>query len=198
MDWHAALGIISGILQVGSVIPYTRDILKGSTRPNAVSTGLWALLAGIAFAAQLSAGASWSVILVGGITFNCTLITILALSGYGYAKYGTIDWLCLILGLGSIGAWIMTDNPIIAIILVVCASLLANIPTIIKTYRDPRSEHVWSWLIVVAASTLSILSTTQLNIQNLLYPLEDWLLNITIFGLALFGLKRKAPQAEQA
>ncbi len=83
MEWHAALGVASGILQIASVIPYIRDILKGSTRPYAVSTGLWTLLSGIAFTAQITAGASWSVILVGGITFNCAIVTILALSGYG-------------------------------------------------------------------------------------------------------------------
>ena len=190
MEWHATVGVISGILQVGSIIPYVRDILKGTTRPNAVSTGLWMLLAGIAFVAQISAGASWSVILVGGIAFNCTVVTVLALSGYGYAKYGKLDWLCLALGLTSIGAWILTENPVVAIILAVIASIIANIPTVVKTYREPHSEHAFSWLVVVTASSLSLLSTAQWNIQNLLYPFEDWILNLTIFSLAFWGQRK--------
>lgn len=190
MEWHAALGICSGIVQVGSIIPYIRDILKGSTRPNAVSTGLWTLLAGIALAAQISAGASWSVILVAGITFNCAIITVLALSGYGYTKYGRVDWFCLVVGLAAIGAWVLTNNPVVAIVLVVFASLISNIPTVIKTYREPQSEHSFSWLLVVVASSLSLLSTTQLNVQNLLYPAEDWILNLIIFALSFFGQRR--------
>lgn len=187
MDWHVLLGILSGIVQIGSVIPYTRDIVRGSTRPNAVSTGLWTLLSGIAFVAQISAGASWSIILVGGITFNCALITILALCGYGYSKYGKLDWFCLVVGLISIVAWALSKNPIVAIALVIIASFISNIPTVVKTYKAPKSEHSFSWFLVVIASSLSLLSTTQLNAQNLLYPGEDWLLNITIFGLSFFG-----------
>lgn len=191
MEWHAVLGVVSGILQIGSIIPYIWDILRGSTRPNAVSTGLWTLLSGIALAAQISAGASWSVILVAGITFNCAIITILALSGYGYTKYGWIDWVCLVFGLTAIGVWIVNNDPIIAIVLVIVASVISNITTVVKTYREQQSELAYSWFIVVIASTLSLISTTQLNAQNLLYPAEDWVMNVTIFSLSFFGQRRQ-------
>jgi hypothetical protein len=190
MEWHEALGIVSGVIQIGSIIPYIWDIVHGSTRPNAVSTGLWTLLSGIALAAQISAGASWSVILVAGVAFNCAVITVLALSGYGYAKYGRIDWFCLLMGLVAIGAWVLTANPVASIVLVVLASVISNIPTIVKTYREPASEYSFSWFLVVIASSLSLLSTTQLNAQNLLYPGEDWLVNIIIFSLSFFGQRR--------
>lgn len=189
MEWHAILGILSGILQISVVVPYVRDILKGSTRPNAVSTGLWTLLGLIAVIAQFNAGASWSILLVAGVTFNAAVVTVLALIGYGYAKYGLLDWICLALGLVAVAAWIATSNPITALILVVIASVISSIPTIIKTVREPHSEHTFSWFLVFIASSLSLVSTTRFDIQNLLYPFADWMENILIVCISFFGQK---------
>ena len=44
MDWHLLLGIIGGLLALCAIIPYIRDILHGTTRPNIVSYAIWVFL----------------------------------------------------------------------------------------------------------------------------------------------------------
>lgn len=185
MNWYATAGIIAGILQAFSAIPYIRDMFVGKTRPNAVSYVIWGFLALIAVFAQLSAGASWSIILIAVVAFNTCFIATLSLVGYGYTKYGLVDWVCLALGVVAIVVWQITSNPITALLFAVSANIISAIPTVVKTYREPHTELAFAWLIIVAASFLGILSTTQWDTANLLFPIYFLLESFIICGLAL-------------
>ncbi len=171
MNWHATIGILAGVVQVASVIPYVRDMLKGRTRPNMVTWLLWTILQIIVIFAQFSAGASWSVIILIVMTFNTVLVTILCLKGYGYKKYGILDYSCFFLALVTIVVWRITEDPILAIILAVAIDFLAMIPTIVKAYRDPHSEAPFPWFLNVVAGALAALSTTKIDVANLIFPI---------------------------
>ena len=142
MDYtHLILGIISGILGVVAAVPYIKDILHGSTRPNTVSWALWVLLLLISILAQISAGASWSLVFLIGDFLGTSAVLILCLGGYGYKEYGWIEWVCLALAIIAIVSWQLTNQPILAIVFAIIADFMAAVPTVIKAYRDPWSEH---------------------------------------------------------
>ncbi len=197
MDWHAVVGIIAGIIQIASVFPYVRSMIKGTTRPNIISFVLWTTLQIIAIAAQFSAGASWSIIILITTTFNTALILVVALSGYGYRKYGALDYTCFALAIIAIGLWQITKQPLVALILAVLADLISTIPTIAKTYREPYSENVLGWAMIAVAAILAAVSTTKFDIANLIYPIYLIFANTTITALAFFGqhLNKKPPQS---
>ncbi|MDE1924606.1 MAG: hypothetical protein KGH79_00275 [Patescibacteria group bacterium] len=186
-DWHAVVGVLSGVVQIGSVIPYIRDMLKGTTRPNIVSWSLWTLLQVIAIGAQISAGASWSLLFIVAMTFNTILVVILSATGYGYKGYSWVDWTCLFFAIAAIVLWWATRNSIFALVLAVSADLLASIPTIVKTYKEPQSETAVAWYLVTVASALGILSTTKIDIANLIYPIYFFIITGSIGSLAFFG-----------
>ena len=190
MNWHLVLGIASGIIQIFSVVPYVQSMLRGHTRPNAVSNFLWAFMGVIAISAQISAGASWSLLFLMAVTFNTGLITFLALRGYGYKKYTKLDWFCLVLAVAAILLWQITKEPVVALVLSVCADLLAAIPTIIKSYRDPQSELAFGWFLVTIAATLGILSSTIWDVANLIIPTYTLLESILITSLVFFGQRK--------
>ena len=187
VNWHLILGIISGALAVAAVIPYVKDILHGSTRPNIVSWGLWVLLLLISIFAQISAGASWSLVFLIGDLVGTSLILVLCLVGYGYQEYGWLEGVCLLLAVIAIVSWQLTRQPLLAIIFAIIADLMASIPTVVKAYRDPRSEHPASWFVVVLAAALGLLSTTIVNPANLIFPAYVLLINGLIGSLALMG-----------
>ena len=173
------------------MFPYIRDILRGGeTKPNAVSFFLWTVLQGIALVAQIKAGASWSIVIVFFVTMNTAIITVLALIGYGYRKYGKIDLFCFILAVAAIVGWQVTGSPVVAIILAVVADFFASYPTVAKTYREPRSEQLTGWMLITIASILGVLSTDRWDIANLAFPMYLVLVNGTIFSLAYFGRRR--------
>jgi hypothetical protein len=189
-DWHFLFGIASGVLSVASLVPYIRDVLRGGdTKPNAVSFFLWTVLEVIALIAQIQAGASWSIIILIGVTFNTTLVTILALIGYGYKEYGKTEVICVIFAVLAIVIWQVTGEPVLAILLSILADAFASIPTLVKTYKYPESEHAFSWFLITLGGICGILATNIFNTANLAYPIYSLLMYGAIFAFAYFGRK---------
>ena len=190
LNWHVAAAALSGVLAVVAMTFYICGILRGGeTRPNAVSFFLWTVLQAIALVAQIRAGASLSVVLMFLITLDTAIITVLALVGYGYRKYGKIDLFCFVLAVVTIVLWQVTGNPVLAIVLAIVGDFFASFPTTVKTYREPRSEHLTAWALITAAPVFSVLSADRLDVANLAFPVYLVVMNGTIFSLAYFGRK---------
>src|SRR6185312_5470434 len=151
-DWHLVLGAVAGLIAAFAVVPYIKDILHGTTRPNIFSFTLWAILVFISIFAQFSAGASWSLLLLIGDFLGTTSIVVLCLFGYGYGKYGRLEWICTALAVLAVVSWQLTDQPILAIVFAVLADAMASIPTIVKAYKDPWSEAPALWFLIALAA----------------------------------------------
>lgn len=183
-DWHLALGIFSGILAMVAIVPYVKDILHGTTRPNVVSWSLWVLLLLIGVLAQLSAGASWSLVFLVGDLIGTSSVLVLCLIGYGYGKYTWLDSFCFILAIVAVILWQITDQPLLAIGLAVVADFLAAVPTLVKSYKDPQSEEPTQFFIIAVAALLGMLSTVVLDPANLIFPIYLFGINAAIGGTA--------------
>lgn len=191
MDWHLILGIVSGLLTFFAIFPYIKDILHGTTRPNVVSWALWTLLLAISLLAQVSAGASWSALMIFADLLGTGVILALCLGGYGYKKYGAIDWICAVLAIVAIVLWQLAHQPVFAIALAALADFLAAIPTLIKSWKDPWSEDPTQFLMISGGGLLAVLSTTIINPANIIFPAYLCVLNGTIGLLAFSGRKLK-------
>jgi hypothetical protein len=198
MGWHEWAAAVTVIITAIAVVPYVRDMLRGSTRPNIVTWGLWLLIHFIFVPAQLSAGASWSIVLP--LTEMCTvaLVFLLAVFGYGYKKYGLLDGVCLVVALAAIALWQLTNAPIVALVLSVGADLIATVPTLAKSYKDPYSETPSAYLLVVVSSILAGASTTLYDVPNLIWPVYIGLLNATVLTLILLGRKARLKRPKRA
>jgi len=190
MDWHYIAAGVAGIFGVITVVPYIRDMLHGTTRPNLVTWGLWVLIQGIFVAAQWSSGASLSIILpaVGVLAVLC--VVVLGLFGYGYTKYGPVDIACLALSLGAVVLWQITGEPIVALWLSVAADFLAGVPTLFKAYRDPASETMSAYLLALLGAIAAGFSSTLIDLPNLLWPVYIVLINAGFIAVILLGRKR--------
>lgn len=184
-NWHLILATVAGVIAFASTIPYIKDILHGSTRPNLVSFGLWGFLLSIGMFAQIASGASWSIIFIIGDLLAVFAVIILCLMGYGYGKYGKLEWVCTVLAIIAIVSWQVTSEPLLAIIFALIADALAAIPTVVKTYRDPRSEISYPWYMVAVGGVIAIFSNTIFDLPNMLFPVYIVILNTTVGTLAL-------------
>ncbi|MBI1862853.1 hypothetical protein HYS00_01895 [Candidatus Microgenomates bacterium] len=189
MQWHQIVGILAGIISLVSGIPYVRDILKGTTKPNAVSWGGWFLLTLIATFAQFSSGASWSVILIITETIKVGIIFLLALK-YGVQEYTKLDWVCLALGLLAVVLWKLTNQPVLAIVLAVIADLIMAYPTFVKSFYEPYTETASAFVIAAVAALLSVVSTQIYDSANLIYPVYLILANTVLGTLIILGQKK--------
>jgi len=189
MQLPLALGLLSGVLDVASVIRYLYEIVRGTTRPNAVSYALWTLIGVVEGSAQFAAGASWSLIIIMVLTVNMSIITLLALSGYGYRKHGWIDYACLVFAVFAIIAWQVTGDPVQALWWALAANVISAIPTFIKASRAPETEDAPAWVLYAAAAVCAVLSTEKIDVANLLIP--GYLVFESVFTLMLLSVPRR-------
>jgi hypothetical protein len=189
MDWRTALGLAAGFIIFVSIVPYVRDTLRGSTRPNIVTWSLWTLTGAILVAAQYTAGASWTLVILLASTVTTSIVTVLAIR-YGQRKYGWFDGACLAMAIVAIAGWAVTANPLTGIVLGVLAEACAVAPTVLKTYRAPETETSATYWLTNVATALALIASTRYDLANIVFPIYALSVNTLVACLAMRGRPR--------
>ncbi len=191
IDWHTLVGAAATIVMFVLLVPYIRSILKEDTRPNPVSWFGWTLLYGIAAVAQASQGFDWSLAIPAIGTVSTGVVGFVALRT-GKAMWTKIDRFSITVAILAIVLWVITKEPLTALVLSIIADLAVSLPTLYKTYTQPFSEPWLLWVIYSTAVALELLATTHLTIYNLLVPVYSFGVDvlITLFSLRQFLIKR--------
>lgn len=155
------IGIVATILTFVAYIPYYRDILKGKTHPHIYSWSLWGLLTVLLVALQVRGGAGPATWVTASAGLLCLGVVFLSLKN-GKKDITKSDTAVAILSLLSIGFWLIADQPIISMILIIVADLLAFIPTVRKSYHQPYSE------------TLSLYVTNAIRFGLAFFAIENY------------------------
>lgn len=186
------LGGITIFLSLVGYIPYLRDVFRGKTKPHAFTWIVWTLVTFIVGAAQLAAGSGWGGVhnLTTGLV--CAVIVVYALRNRD-KDIKRIDVVLFVLALLSIPLWIVTNNPVYSIILITGIDLLAFIPTLRKTWHDPHSETLVSYVIAGAKYGLAIGAIGIYDFSTLLYPIALILMNITM--VTIMATRKKTGRA---
>ncbi len=171
MDWKAVLGVVATVIALLSYIPYLKDVARRSTKPHAFSWLVWALLTAVGFAGQLSEGAgagAW----VTGVTAGACFVIFIAALFRGEKNITGFDWGCLVLSLGSIPLWIITDSPFFSVILITIIDFLGFLPTFRKAYARPYEETLAPYLIGAVKFLFGVIALDTISIVTALYPLS--------------------------
>ena len=185
------LGLFSGFLAIIAAVPYIRDILKGQTCPERISWLIWSSLSVIALASQLAQGSTWGL----GVTVGDTLATI---SIFGLSiKYGVGGWTkrditALVVALAGLGAWLVSRQPITALLAVVVADLSGSVLTIRKAYESPETETLSMWVLVALSGVLGAISVGREDLRFLVYPLYLAATNGAVGIAIVIGRNRRA------
>ena len=167
MNIHIIFGVFGVLLSTISAFPYIKSIIYGTTKPNAVSFGLWYLQALIDITATASGGSIGTLLFVIISASTTAVVFILSLTGYGYREYGYLDFLCGALTLFAIIGWYYTGDPRIALVFSIFAGTCTALPTLIKTYKEPDSEYYPAWFIFSMGALCAIFSMTDVNFASL-------------------------------
>src|SRR6478735_2122493 len=142
----AAAALLAALLAVIDTVPYVRDILRGTTRPQRATWLIWSVLGVAAFAAQAASGPNWSLVMIGSEACVMVLIFVLAIPhGEGGLRPIDLTMLCLA-GLGLVG-WAIVDEPVVATMFVVVADAIGLGLMVPKTVRDPQSETLSTFVL---------------------------------------------------
>jgi hypothetical protein len=180
----ALLGVLAGVIGIFDTIPYLRDVMRGSTRPHRGTWLIWSALAVVVCLSSWADGASWSlVMLLTQAVLTTAVFGIAIVRGQGGT---TITELMLIaVAAAGVVGWLLSGEPLIATLCVVAADLIAAAMMVPKTYRDPDSETLATY---VYASIGGALAAGAVGVADdaatlLLYPIYYCLANGAIAAL---------------
>lgn len=182
-------GYISAILSILMVVPYIRDIFLLKTKPERASWFIWTTLGFIAFFSQLAKGATDSLWLTGGQLSATAVVAILSIK-YGAGGFEKRDIRALIAaGIGLV-IWYFTNEAAWALFIVIAIDSVGSLLTVMKSYEDPTSETLSTWVISGTSGIFGILSVGSFNLVLLAYPLYIMIINYVIAASMLLGRRK--------
>lgn len=183
------LGYLSAILSIYMVIPYIRDILKKETQPERASWFIWTVLGLIAFFSQWAKGATDSLWLTIGQTTAVLIVFLLSIK-YGVGGLSKRDIKALIAAAIGLIIWYLTKEAAYALLITIAIDSIGTYLTVTKSYDDPGSETMQTWVISGTSGVLGALAVWEWNFILLIYPIYIALANYSVVTAMILG-KRK-------
>ncbi len=195
---YLAIGLLAGLLGIVMIIPYVRDILKGTTHPHRASWLIWTSLGLIATFSQLAKGATNSLWMTVAQTLATAVVFLLSIK-FGTGGYSKQDRISLLLAFSGLVVWFFTKNAAYALFITIGVDAIGAGLTTIKAYKDPGSETLVTWILSAISGILGAIAVGKVDFILIAYPLYVFLANsCVIAGIALGTVKvGPAPKTDQ-
>jgi hypothetical protein len=172
----APLGVLAGLIAVADTIPYVRDTLRGATRPHRGTWLIWGVLAIVVCLSQRADGASWSLVMAATQAVLTALIFLLAIR-LGDGGLSTPELVMIAIALAGVAGWIIAQEPLSATVCVVVADLIGAALMVPKTYHNPHSETLATFVLASLSGALAAAAVGTLDPSLLLFPAYYCLIN---------------------
>ena len=188
MDVKIILTVIATAIGVVAFFPYLRDTFSLKTKPHAYTWLIWAITQGTAVFGIWYGGGGWGAL-------NLTIGTLFVIVVFLFSiKYGTknitkSDTAILVAALSAIIIWWRLDQPLISVIMVSMIDVIGYIPSFRKSYQEPWSETLISWILFSASNIFAILALEEYNLLTVTYLAAITSANIALFLLCFFRRK---------
>jgi hypothetical protein len=187
----ATFGILSAVVNTIGMVPYVKDVFKHKTKPERATWWIWLALGTVAISAQIAAGSTWSLFMVGAQTAAVATIAFLSLK-YGYGNFRRKDFISLLVAMFGILLWKVTSNPLYALLIVVFIDAIAVWLTAAKTWEAPHTETLIAWILSSLAGLLGLLAVGKLDFTQILYPMYILIANSTVTWIIIYRRKKLA------
>jgi hypothetical protein len=169
-------GYISVLLVIGVTVVYVRHIFQGKIKPHIFTWIIWALTTGIAAAARSVSDAGPGAWGQWTAAVGCILVAVIA-AKYGDKNITRSDRLAFIGALTAIPVWLLTHNPLTAVIIVTAIDVVGYYPTARKSYYRPFEEATFNYVIANVIHILSLLATTEYTITTTFFSVVIFWVN---------------------
>ncbi len=188
------LAIIAAVLAFVGNISYLKDVAKGVVHPHPYTWFIWSIVSMTTFFGGLAKGAGIGA-LPTGVAEAFTIIIFLFSLKYLFmgksehirAQIRTIDHYFLAIALLGLIPWALTKDPTISVVIVVLIDIVAFIPTLRKTWSQPKTEQPLLYEMNVARHILTLFSLQSYNIATTIHSVSMICTNT----IMTFFIKRK-------
>ncbi len=181
---------IAAVLAIIGNVPYIVDIFKGRVQPHAYTWFVWTLVTGIVFFGQVAKGAGIGALPTAVSGVFTLSIFILSLKN-GFKHVTKVDTFFLVLALGGIVPWILTNDATVSVVIAVCIDLIAFMPTLRKTWLKPSTESPLLYGSNVLRHILALLSMQTYNLATTLHSIAMLTTNTAMTILLLTAKREK-------
>lgn len=179
------LAVIAAFIALGGNVPYIRDAIKKRVRPHPYTWLVWSIVSGITFFGQLAKGAGIGA-LPAGVAEIFTIGIFLFSLQYGFKYVAKSDKYYLAAALVGLIPWAFFDDPTVSVVIAVCIDLVAFVPTIRKTWNNPRTETPPLYAANVLRHILTLFSLQTYNIATTLHSIAMIVMNSAMTSIILF------------
>jgi hypothetical protein len=190
------LAVVSALLTALCVVPYLRDVARGTTRPQRTSWLVFAVLSIVAAVSQSIDGDAAGAWLAAGAATGFTAV-FLASIRRGEGGWGRADRVSLAVASAGVVASIVVRDPTVAVGAVIAAELSAASMTVRKARSDPASETLATWGIDGVAGVLAIGAVTSPSVAALMYPVHHTFVNGWVATTIVRAQRRVRPSVRR-
>lgn len=187
------LGSLAACMAVVNYLPYLYGVFTRSLRPHAFSWIIFTIITATVSIAQFSSGAGAGAWATGATSLTTFLIALFAIRNGGYSITG-FDIASFAGALCAIPLWVLTDNPLAAVILLTIIEILGFLPTYRKAFTHPHDESVLAFSLTILKYVLALGAMQTYSLTTTLFPVALIVLSIL---LILELLWRRSVTTEQ-
>lgn len=189
------LGLIGICLVLIAYIPYIRDILRQKVKPHPFSWFVWTVTAVSIFFLQTENGSGPGAYTTATIAVMAFIVFVLSYR-MNKTKIRKLDIICLITACAGIVVWLLVDQPLISIFLLLAVEVIGFIPTLRKGIEKPYEDSVTLWAVSGVRHAVGFSAIAHYNAITMLNPLVWITLCITFCTVVLIRRKNtKKPRA---
>lgn len=182
------LAVVSAVVTAACVLPYLRDVRRGTTVPHRTSWFVFATLAVVAAVSQALDGGGPGTWLAAGSAVGFGAVAASSIR-HGTGGRSIEDRVVLAIAAAGTGVSLLLSHPLYATAGVVVAEAVAVTLTVRKALADPGSETRSTWAADAGAGVLAIAAVDQATVSSLLYPVHHVVANAAVVAAIAVGTR---------
>lgn len=184
MSWTMWLGIIAGLMHVVAFGFYNKQILRGTSVPNAATWTLWAFLTilNASSYAAMSGDMAKSILPIAS-SLACVLTFLFSLHKGKLSQIDAWDRIALVIGVVSGLIWWWYHSATYANLVLQLSIAISFVPTYRGVWKNPAVERAFPWCLWSSAYALSVVVIAlrwEGQYQDLVYPINGLLLHAVV------------------
>ncbi len=190
-DLKTVIAIVASILAIVGNISYLRDTFRGKVKPHPYTWFIWSIVSMTTFFGGLTKGAGIGALPTGiaeGFTLIIFVFSLKYLFHQEAGRTRRIDTYFLIAALVGLIPWVLTKDPTLSVIIVVCIDMIAFIPTLRKTWTHPETEKPLLYEMNISRHILTLFSLETYNIATMFHSIAMICTNTV---MTVFILRKK-------
>lgn len=185
---HEIIPLIGSVVIIIGFLPYVYLTVTKKIKPRIATFITFNLITIISTVAALSEQAYASAMATGALTLMQMIVLFFAIK-HGDQAYSRVDWTSQAISLAGIVAWLISKDPLYAILFNMLADFFGYVPTFYHIWKIPKDETWLSWLIVSSGAFMTFIGTPNRDLINILFPAYLTVVNASLGLTVLYRQK---------